>query len=99
MGTSSGFLALISAAVTPVVMISACATLIIGIGAKHAGLSDQARGIAAQYRDAPIDSARRLTLRRELRIFLWRATLAWLAHCLLYLAAAIFAATVLAALF
>src|SRR5438309_11638956 len=98
MGTSSGFLSLISAAVTPVVMVSACATLIIGIGAKHAGLADQARSIASQYRAAPGDSARRLTLRRQLRIFLWRAMLAWLAHCLLYLSAAIFASTVLAAL-
>src|SRR3954454_4979623 len=98
MGTGAGFLALISAAVTPVVMVSACATLIIGIGAKHAGLADQARNIAAQLRGAPEDSPRRPTLRRQLRIFLWRATLAWLAHCLLYLSAAIFASTVLAAL-
>jgi hypothetical protein len=99
MGTSSSFLALISAAVTPVVMVSACATLIIGIGAKHAGLADQARALAAQYRAEPAGSTRRLTLRRQLRIFLWRAMLAWLAHCLLYLSAAIFASTVLAALF
>jgi hypothetical protein len=98
MGTGSGFLSLISAAVTPVVMVSACATLIIGIGAKHAGLADLARSIASEYRSEPAGSARRDTLRRQLRIFLWRAMLAWLAHCLLYLSAAIFASTVLAAL-
>jgi hypothetical protein len=99
MGTGSGFLSLISAAVTPVVMVSACATLIIGIGSKHAGLADQARSIASQYRADPMDAPRRMILRRQLRLFLLRATLAWLAHCLLYLSAAIFAATVLVALF
>lgn len=99
MGTGAGFLALISAAVTPVVMVSACATLIIGIGAKHSGLADQARRTAALLRAADDDPARRFTLYRQLRTFLWRATFAWLAHCLLYLSAAIFAAAVLAALF
>jgi hypothetical protein len=99
MGTGSGFLSLISAAVTPVVMVSACAALIIGIGSKHAGLADQARSLASQYRADPMDATRRLILQRQLRLFLLRATLAWLAHCLLYLSAAIFAATVLVALF
>jgi len=99
MGTTAAFLTLISAAVTPVVMISACATLIIGIGSKHQGLSDRARALAAEYRATAADSGRRPALRRELRTFLWRAALAWLAHCLLYLAAAFFSVTVLFALF
>jgi hypothetical protein len=47
------FLSLISAAVTPVVMISACAVLIMGIASKHAGLSDRVRTLASEYRATP----------------------------------------------
>ena len=46
-----GLLQLINAAVTPVVMISACATLIIGINTKHSGAADRVREIARRYRD------------------------------------------------
>ena len=51
MNPSDGLLTLISAAVTPVVMISACATLIIGINAKHSGAADRVRELARRYRD------------------------------------------------
>jgi hypothetical protein len=95
---AGGFLALISAAVTPVVMISACAILITGIGTKHAGLSDRVRSLAAEYR-AAADPGRRHLLSQQVHAFIRRATLAWLAHCLLYLAAATFSVTVLTALF
>lgn len=98
MGGAAGFLTLINAAVTPVVMISACAVLIMGIGSKHAGLSDRARALAAEYRTTQADSGRRFALRRQLRMFLRRAALAWLAHCLLYLAATAFSANVLVTL-
>lgn len=98
MGTAAGFLSLISAAVTPVVMISACAVLIMGIANKHAGLSDRARTLAAEYRATAVESPRRRVLRRELRAFMRRAALAWLAHCLMYGAAITFSGTVLAAL-
>ena len=98
MGTNSGYLSLISAAVTPVVMISACAILITGIANKHAGLSDRARALAAEYRAMSEESVRRPVLRRELRGFMRRSTLSWLAHCLMYLATITFAATVLVAL-
>jgi hypothetical protein len=97
-GTFAGFLSLISAAVTPVVMISVCATLIIGIGSKHQSLADRARSLAAEYRATDRDSWRRPVVRRQVRAFLRRATLSWLAHCLIYLAAAIFSGTVLSAL-
>lgn len=98
METTAGFLSLISAAVTPVVMISACAVLIMGIANKHAGLSDRARALAAEYRDTPAESGRRPVLQRELRGFMRRSVLSWLAHCLIYLATVSFAATVLVAL-
>jgi uncharacterized protein DUF2721 len=98
MVTTAGFLSLISAAVTPVVMISACAVLIMGIATKHAGLSDRARALAAEYRATSEESGRRPVLRRELREFMRRAVLSWLAHCLIYSAAITFSATVLVAL-
>jgi hypothetical protein len=96
--STAGFLTLISAAVTPVVMISACAILITGIGTKHAGLSDRVRALAAEYRAAS-DTKRRAMLCRQVHAFMRRATLAWLAHCLLYVSAATFSVTVLTALF
>jgi hypothetical protein len=98
MVTTAGFLSLISAAVTPVVMISACAILITGVASKHAGLSDRARTLAAEYRAASQESVRRPVLRRELRAFMRRIVLSWLAHCLIYSAAITFSATVLVAL-
>jgi hypothetical protein len=97
-GTAAGFLAVISAAVTPVVMVSACAILITGVGAKHAGLSDRIRDLAGELRATPAEGARRELLRRQLRAFNRRATFSWLAHCLLYLACITFSATVLTAL-
>ena len=99
MGSADGFLTLISAAVTPVVMISACAILITGVGTKHAGLSDRVRALAAEMRSLPPDSGRRPLVRVQLRTFMRRTSLAWIAHCLLYLAALVFSTTVLVALF
>jgi uncharacterized protein DUF2721 len=98
MDTSSGFLALVGAAVTPVVMISACAILISGVGSRHSELSDRIRALAAEYRGTAIETPRRAVLFNELRDFMCRSRLTWLAHCFLYLAAADFAAAVLATL-
>lgn len=98
MVTTAGFLTLISAAVTPVVMISTCAVLIMGIANKHAGLSGRARSLAAEYRATSEESGRRPVLRRQLQGFMRRSTLSWLAHCLIYLATVTFASTVLVAL-
>jgi hypothetical protein len=97
-GSADGFLTLISAAVTPVVMISACAILITGVGTKHAGLSDRVRALTAEMRSLPPESGRRPLVRDQLRMFMRRTSLAWIAHCLLYLAALVFSTTVLAAL-
>jgi Protein of unknown function (DUF2721) len=98
MDTSSGFLALIGAAVTPVVMISACAILISGVGSRHTELSDRIRALAAEYRGTASETPRRAVLFSELRDFMCRSRLTWLAHCFLYLATADFAAAVLATL-
>jgi hypothetical protein len=98
MDTSSGFLALISGAVTPVVMISACAILVSGVGSRHTELSDRIRALAAEYRATAAGNPRRQVVRNQLCAFLRRSRLTWLAHCFLYLAAADFAAAVLTAL-
>jgi uncharacterized protein DUF2721 len=80
------------------VMISACAILISGVGSRHSELSDRIRALAAEYRGTAIETPRRAVLFNELRDFMCRSRLTWLAHCFLYLAAADFAAAVLATL-
>jgi hypothetical protein len=98
MDTSSSFLAMIGAAVTPVVMISTCAILISGVGSRHTELSDRIRALATEYRGTANGTPRRWVLHRELRTFMRRSRLTWLAHSFLYLAAADFAAAVLTTL-
>jgi hypothetical protein len=54
--------------------------------------------LAAEHRATGAGSPRRQVVHRQLRAFLRRSRITWAAHCILYLAAAVFAATVLAAL-
>jgi hypothetical protein len=79
-------------------MISACAILITGISSKHTALSDRIRALAAELRALAPESPRAGLARRQLRMFMRRASLAWVAHCLLYLATITFSASVLTAL-
>ena len=90
------FLQIISAAVTPVVMLSACSTLILGINNKHAGLSDRIRAAAAEFRGPGVSDARRAQLARQIDTFQRRFNLAWMAVCLLYGAVIFFILTTLA---
>jgi len=77
------FLRIISAAVTPVVMLSACSTLILGINAKHTGLADHIRAAAAEVRGPGMSDARRVQLIGQIQTFHRRFNLAWMAVCLL----------------
>jgi uncharacterized protein DUF2721 len=79
-------------------MISACAVLIMGISSKHTALSDRIRALAAELRTLAPQSPRAGLVHRQLQMFMRRAFLAWLAHCLLYLATIAFSASVLTAL-
>jgi len=89
------FLQVISAAVTPVVMLSACSALILGINAKHTGLADRIRAAADEYRRPHATRLRRSQLAGEIAIFRRRFNLAWIAVCLLYGAVIFFILTTL----
>ena len=93
---NDGLLTLISAAVTPVVMISACATLILGINTKHSGAADRVREIARRYRDeAEATEERRENLREQIQIFYQRFLISRAALWMLYIAVAVFIGCVL----
>ena len=89
------FLQTISAAVTPVVMLSACSTLILGINTKHTGLSDRVRAATMEYRQQETSESRRTQLVQEIGIFHQRFVLTWLALCVLYGAVIFFILTTL----
>ena len=90
---ASGILQLISAAVTPVVLISACATLILGVNNKHSGIADRIRFALAEYRHSETQAMRREQLAAQLPIFHRRFFLSWLALCALYCAVGLFILT------
>ena len=87
--------AAISAAVTPVVMISATAILISAITTKHQSMSDRLRALTAEWREADTPAARREAIVREVRLFDTRLLWVTWSHILLYMAAACFIAMVI----
>jgi hypothetical protein len=85
----------ISAAVTPVVMISANAILISAISAKHQSMSDRLRALTAEWRNAATPAARRDTIAAQLRLFDERLRWVTWSHIILYAATACFIAMVI----
>jgi hypothetical protein len=81
---ASGLLQLISAAVTPVVLISACAALILGINSKHTAIADRLRQFAGELRAGTANEQRAEQLRSQVDIFFHRYHLTWIALALLY---------------
>jgi hypothetical protein len=88
--------AAISAAVTPVVMISANAILISAISSKHQSMSDRLRALTAEWRDAETSEARRETIVEQVRLFDQRLRWVTWSHIILYTATACFIAMVIA---
>ena len=95
----STLLNLISAAVAPVVLITAAAILSSGYSAKYTGIAAQTRALTAEYRDGATTQARRRNLRRQLRLFYRRVTALWAASICLSLSVLSFLMTVLALVF
>src|SRR5579859_1080911 len=93
-GSIIGIQQLIGAAVTPVALIAACATLVLVINAKLSAMADRLRAIAAEYRSESTTTARRAQLLDEKQIFLRRYSLTFWAHVLLNLATVCFILTV-----
>jgi hypothetical protein len=87
--------AAISAAVTPVVMISANAILISAISAKHQSMSDRLRALTAEFRSAATSEERRATIAVQLRVFDERLRWVTWSHIILYAATACFIAMVI----
>lgn len=87
--------AAISAAVTPVVMISATAILIGAISSKHQSMSDRLRALTAEWRSETTPPARRESIADQLRLFDERLRWVTWSHIILYAATACFIATVI----
>ena len=67
-GTSIA-LAVITAAVTPVVMISAAAALILGLNQKHNSLSERLRLLMVEFRAQETTEQRRENIRAQVTLF------------------------------
>ena len=87
--------AAISAAVTPVVMISANAILISAINSKHQSMSDRLRALTAEWRNEATPAARREAIVGELKLFYQRLRWVTWSHIILYMATACFIAMVI----
>jgi len=83
-GVVTGLLQLINAAVTPVVLISACAALILGINNKHTAIADRLRLFAADLRNSAVSSERKAQIREQVAIFFLRYRLTWISLATLY---------------
>lgn len=83
----------ISAAVTPMVMISACGTLTISVNSRQQHISDKIRAAAAESRTASVSPERRSQLHEQIAVFHRRFFYSWLAATGLYGAISCFAAT------
>jgi hypothetical protein len=87
--------AAISAAVTPVVMISANAILISAISAKHQSMSERVRSLTAEWRTHSTPVTRREAIAGQLRLFDERLRWITWSHIVLYAATACFIAMVM----
>ncbi len=85
----------ISAAVTPVVMVSAAAVLTLGVSNKHQAMSDRLRALAAEMRSMETTRDRRATIERQMTLFRRRIAFSAVAHRLLYVSIMLFMIMVL----
>jgi len=85
----------ISAAITPVVMISANAILIGAISSKHQSMSDRLRALTAEWRNEATPVVRRDAIAGQVRLFNQRLRWVTWSHIVLYTATACFIAMVI----
>ena len=90
-----GLMGLISAAVAPVVLISAVAIFFSALTSKHSHLADQIRQLTAEFRRADTSDARRLAIERQMSIFERRMDALWISTLLLSLSLLSFVCTIL----
>jgi uncharacterized integral membrane protein len=89
MPTNDG-MQVLTAAVTPVVLVSATAILISGINSRYIAISDRMRALAHEYRDPNCIEHRRSTISHEMLTFQYRIHLISLAVRALYMAVGAF---------
>jgi hypothetical protein len=94
--TAIGLLEIITAALTPVVMISVAASLILGTNQKHTALADRIRDLATEFLSADISEERKKLIRAQMPLFARRIAAARLAHLWLYAAVVCFMGMILA---
>ncbi len=85
----------ITAAVTPVVMISANAILVSAISSKHDAMSGRIRSLAAEWREPATPPERRAVIQKEISLFDRRLQWIYRSHILLYVAIGLFISTVI----
>jgi hypothetical protein len=86
---------LISAAVAPVVLISAVAIFFSALTSKHSHLADQIRQLTAEFRKTDAGKSRRLSIGLQLGIFERRMNALWISTALLSLSLLCFVSTIL----
>jgi hypothetical protein len=92
---AAGLLQLITSAITPVVLLSAAASLIISINQKQANVADRLRSLAAEYRQPETVPERCATIRAQVRLLDQRFRRIALAHIWLHIAVAAFGAMIM----
>jgi ABC-type siderophore export system fused ATPase/permease subunit len=88
-------LRIVTAAVAPVVMVSATAVLISGVNSRYISISDRVRTLTHEYRGDGIDAVRKMNIQQQVVIFQYRMKLVSWASRLLYAAVACFIAVAL----
>src|SRR5689334_15029103 len=88
-------LKVVATAVTPVVMVSATASLISGVNGRYVSVADRVRALAREHRDPATTAARRANIRRQMVVFRLRLRLVSWATRVLYAAVGCFIAVAL----
>ncbi len=74
----NGAVQVLTAAVTPVVLVSATAILISGVNSRYISIAERMRALAHEYRDPACTAERRVTISYEMHTFLYRVhVVAW----------------------
>jgi hypothetical protein len=92
---TTGLMEMISAAVTPVVLVSCVAVFFSALAAKHSHLSDQVRALTSEFRKTSPDDVRKFNIGRQLVVFERRMTALWASTYMLGFALLFFCSTIL----
>lgn len=89
----------VSAAVTPVVLVSASAVLILGVGNKHQNMADRVRSLNTERRSPATPGERRASIDRQISLLVRRIRFSRTAHLILYVSILFFIGMALLLLF